>query len=148
MFAAAGSDSKLEICKRYGADEVINYNKEDIQERVKALTNGKGVDVIYDPVGGDLFKKLISSLAFSGRIVVVGFASGKIPSVETNRILLKNISVVGLHWGAYSIHDPKEMVTMTQKCHEMFLSGAYLAEAALESDSLCSYRSAQARCFP
>jgi NADPH:quinone reductase len=92
-------------------------------ERVKQLTDGKGVDVIYDPVGGDLFKKLISCLAFSGRIIVVGFASGKIPSVETNRILLKNISVVGLHWGAYSIHDPDEMTKMTDECHNLYKKG-------------------------
>lgn len=132
VIAAAGSDEKLQVCKEYGADCTINYSKEDILERVKELTDGRGVDVIYDPVGGDLFKKLISCLAFSGRIIVVGFASGKIPSVETNRILLKNIAVVGLHWGAYALHDPKEMAKMTEECHNLYRKGTLATFVALQ----------------
>lgn len=101
VIACAGDKRKLDICKREGADHVINYKTEELVERVKALTNGNGADVIYDPVGGDLFDQVKRCIAWGGRLVVIGFAGGKIPSIELNRILLKNMSVLGLAWGQY-----------------------------------------------
>jgi NADPH2:quinone reductase len=89
-----------------GADVLIDYQRESFVERVKDATGGKGADVIYDPVGGDIFDQSLKAIAWSGRLLVIGFASGRIPEVKANRILLKNISVVGLHWGAYAQHEP------------------------------------------
>lgn len=106
VIATAGTSEKLEIARIAGADEVINYRTEDWVERVKALTGGRGADVIYDPVGGDIFDGSSKCIAFEGRLLVVGFAGGRIADIATNRILLKNIAVVGVHWGLYSEHDP------------------------------------------
>src|SRR5262249_61934054 len=83
------------------ADVLIDYRSEDWVERVKAATNGEGADGIYDPVGGDVFDGSTRCLAFAGRLLVIGFAGGRIPSIAANRILLKNVSVVGVHWGLY-----------------------------------------------
>jgi NADPH2:quinone reductase len=107
VIATAGSAAKLEVCKEAGADEVIDYSKQDFVEEVKRLTDGHGADVIYDPVGGDVFDKSTKCIAWEGRLVVIGFASGRIPSIAANRILLKNISIVGLQWGAYKFQNPK-----------------------------------------
>ncbi|MEM7467659.1 MAG: NADPH:quinone oxidoreductase family protein [Pseudomonadota bacterium] len=109
VIAAAGSDEKLEICKASGADHLINYKNDDIIERVKALTNGRGADVIYDPVGGDMFDQVKRCINWEGRIVIIGFASGRIPSIECNRLLLKNMSVTGLAWGQYMERDPAKV---------------------------------------
>jgi NADPH2:quinone reductase len=106
VIATAGSDVKLDICRQCGADHVINYEKDDIVQSVKDLTDGKGADVIYDPVGGDVFDKSSKCINWNGRIVIVGFTSGRIAEIKTNRILLKNMSVTGLFWGAYRIHQP------------------------------------------
>jgi len=112
VIATASSDEKLAVCRRAGADEVINYKETDFVQAVKDLTDGKGADVIYDPVGGDVFDKSSRCIAFSGRLLVIGFASGRIPEIAANRILLKNISVVGLHWGNYYEKAP-ELVQQT-----------------------------------
>ncbi len=106
VIASAGSADKLDIARAAGAEVLINYRREDWVERVKAETGGAGADVIYDPVGGDTFDGSTKCVAFQGRILVVGFAGGRIADVATNRILLKNISVVGVHWGLYSERDP------------------------------------------
>lgn len=100
VIAAASSDEKLALCKRNGADEVVNYSTENLKERVKALTGGQGADVIYDPVGGELFQQCLSAVNWNGRILVIGFASGDIPSAAVNRTLLKSSSIVGVFWGA------------------------------------------------
>lgn len=101
VIATAGVDEKLEIARQSGAEVLINYQTEDWVERVKAVTGGEGADVIYDPVGGDVFDGSTRCIAFEGRLLVIGFAGGRIPSIAANRILLKNISVVGVHWGLY-----------------------------------------------
>lgn len=101
VIACAGDAKKLAVCRDNGADEVIDYRNEDLVERVKALTNGHGADVIYDPVGGQIFDQVKRCVAWDGRIVVIGFAGGSIPQIELNRILLKNMAVVGLAWGQY-----------------------------------------------
>ena len=105
VIAAAGSDEKLALAARRGADHLVNYRSEDLRERVKALTEGRGADVIYDPVGGDLFDASMRCIAWNGRLLVVGFASGRIAEARTNIILLKEISVVGVAWGAFAHRD-------------------------------------------
>jgi len=106
VIATAGGRDKLEVARESGADVLVDYNEEDFAERVKEATGGRGADVIYDSVGGDVFERSLKCIAWNGRLLVIGFASGKIPSVAANRILLKNISVVGLHWGAYARYEP------------------------------------------
>jgi NADPH2:quinone reductase len=101
VIATAGTDAKLEIARQSGADVLVDYRTEDWVERVKRVTDGHGADVIYDPVGGDVFDGSSKCIAFEGRLLVVGFAGGRIPSIAANRILLKNMSVVGVHWGMY-----------------------------------------------
>jgi NADPH2:quinone reductase len=107
VIATAGADDKLEVCRQAGADHVINYKDEDFAGVVGKLTGGKGANVVYDPVGGDVFDKSLKCIAWEGRILVIGFASGRIPEVPANKILLKNISIIGLHWGAYAHHAPE-----------------------------------------
>lgn len=101
VIATAGSADKLEIARQSGADELLDYRKDDWIERVKAITGGRGADVIYDPVGGDVFDGSGRCIAWEGRLLVIGFAGGRIPAMPANRILLKNMSVVGVHWGQY-----------------------------------------------
>ena len=106
VVATAGSPEKLEVARVSGADVLVNYRTEDWVERVKKETDGRGADVIYDPVGGDVFDGSTRCIAFEGRLLVIGFTSGRIADVATNRVLLKNISIVGVHWGLYSERDP------------------------------------------
>ncbi|WP_236827787.1 MULTISPECIES: NADPH:quinone oxidoreductase family protein [unclassified Blastococcus] len=106
VIATAGGARKTEVCKQLGADHVIDYTTEDFVPIVKEVTGGRGADVVYDPVGGDVFDKSRKCIAFEGRIVVVGFTSGRIPEAPANHLLVKNYSVVGLHWGLYRKHDP------------------------------------------
>ncbi|KAK9406134.1 quinone oxidoreductase-like 2 [Crotalus adamanteus] len=99
VIAAAGSDSKCRLAIQKGAVESVNYSEASLKEEVKKLTANKGVDVVIDTVGGDIFKQALHSLAFECRIVVVGFAGGTIPSIPANILLLKNISALGIFWG-------------------------------------------------
>ena len=101
VIATAGTQEKLEVARQAGADVLIDYRTEDWVERVKAVTGGEGADVIYDPVGGDVFDGSTKCIAFEGRLLTIGFAGGRIPTLAINRVLLKNISVVGVHWGYY-----------------------------------------------
>jgi len=103
---AAGGADKLEIVRRVGADVALDYRSGDWVEQVKEATGGRGADVIYDSVGGDVTDASLKCIAWNGRLLVIGFASGKIPEVKLNRVLLKNISLVGLHWGAHVMHEP------------------------------------------
>ncbi len=105
VIATAGGPEKLEVARKAGAEVLIDYAKEDFVERVRQATDGRGADVIYDSVGGDIFDKSLKCIAWNGRLLVVGFASGRIPEAKANRILLKNISLVGIHWGAYAIYE-------------------------------------------
>ncbi len=107
VIAAASSDEKLELCKAFGADAVINYATEDLKERVKALTGGRGADVIYDPVGDRYAEPAFRSIAWNGRYLVIGFAAGKIPALPLNLPLIKGASIVGVFWGAFTQAEPK-----------------------------------------
>jgi NADPH2:quinone reductase len=106
VIATAGGERKTQVCKDLGADVVIDYLAEDFVPVVKEATGGRGADVVYDPVGGDVFDKSRKCIAFEGRLVVVGFTSGRIPEAPANHLLVKNYSVVGLHWGLYRQMDP------------------------------------------
>ena len=106
VIATAGGERKVQVCRDLGADHVVDYTSEDFVAVVKEVTGGHGADIVYDPVGGDVFDRSRRCVAFEGRIVVVGFTSGRIPEAPANHVLVKNYSVVGLHWGLYRKHDP------------------------------------------
>jgi len=108
VIAAASSDEKLAVCKAMGADHIINYKTEDLRARIKEITNDKGVDIIYDPIGGPLAEQALRSIAWRGRYLVVGFASGEIPSFAANLPLLKGASIVGVFWGSFAEREPKQ----------------------------------------
>jgi NADPH:quinone reductase len=106
VIAAAGGPDKLAVAREHGADELIDYRTESIRDRVRELTGGLGVDVVYDPVGGDAFDQALRAVNWEARMLVIGFASGRIQSVPANLILVKNISVIGVVWGAQAERDP------------------------------------------
>ncbi|WP_394237229.1 NADPH:quinone oxidoreductase family protein [Pseudomonas anguilliseptica] len=108
VIAAASSAEKLEVATAAGADELINYSESNLKDEVKRLTGGQGADVIYDPVGGDLFDAAIRSIAWNGRLLVVGFASGRIPELPVNLTLLKGAAVVGVFWGSFAQRQPQD----------------------------------------
>lgn len=107
VIACASSGEKLAFCKSLGADELVNYENTDLKETFKALTKGKGVDVIYDPVGGALSEPALRSIAWGGRFLVIGFAAGEIPKIALNLILLKGCDVQGVFWGAHVEKEPE-----------------------------------------
>ncbi len=106
VIACAGGPEKLAVAQQHGADHLIDYSREDIRERVKAITGGRGVDVVYDPVGGDAFDASLRSIAWGGRVIIIGFASGRIPQAPANILLVKNIDVIGFYWGSYQSRKP------------------------------------------
>ena len=107
VIATAGSDAKVEVCRQLGADHALNYKTQDFVEEVKKITGGRGANVVFDPIGGDVYDRSTKCIAFEGRIVIVGFTSGRIPQAATNHVLIKNYSVVGLHWGLYTRRAPQ-----------------------------------------
>jgi NADPH2:quinone reductase len=107
VIATASTPEKLALAKQYGADHLINYTKENFRDRVKEITGGKGADVIYDPVGGDVFDQSLHCINWEGRYLVIGFASGRIPDAPANLALVKNFSIVGVFLGAYAQRDPE-----------------------------------------
>jgi len=108
VIAAASSAEKLAVAKAAGADELIDYSQGSLREEIKRLTGGQGVDVIYDPVGGELFEQAVRGLAWNGRLLVVGFASGSIPQLAANLVLLKGAAVLGVFWGAFAQRQPED----------------------------------------
>lgn len=112
VIAAASSDEKLAAARTHGADETINYLSADLRESIKALTAGKGADVIYDPVGGPLTEAALRSIAWRGRLLVVGFAQGEIPAIPANLLLLKGAAAVGVFWGDFAKREPKANAAM------------------------------------
>lgn len=108
IVAAASSDEKLEVCKAHGADILINYSTQDLRQTVKIATDGKGPDVIYDPVGGDYTEPAFRTIAWRGRYVIIGFANGEIPKLALNLPLLKGASLVGVFWGEFTRREPEE----------------------------------------
>ena len=123
VIATAGSDEKVAVCRELGADHAINYKTQDFVEEVKKLTEGRGADVIYDPVGGDVYDRSTKCIAFEGRIVIVGFTSGRIPQAAANHVLVKNYSVVGLHWGLYSKRAPELIPLAAKELADLYETG-------------------------
>ncbi len=107
VIAAASTEEKLAICRQHGADDAINYSSEDLKERIKALTNGQGVDVIVDPVGGPYSEPALRGMAWNGRFLVIGFTAGDIPRIPLNLALLKGCSIVGVFWGSFAAREPQ-----------------------------------------
>ena len=106
VIAAASSPEKLDAARRAGADELIDYSQADLREAVKAMTDGRGVDVVYDPVGGQYTAAALRTLGWRGRLLVIGFAAGDIPQIPANLLLLKEVSAVGVYWGEFAKRDP------------------------------------------
>lgn len=123
VIATAGGSEKGEICRRLGADEVVDYNDADFVEVVKKVTGGRGADVVFDPVGGDVFDRSRRCVAFEGRLLVVGFASGRIADAPTNHLLVKNYSVVGLHWGLYRRTMPELVWRINRELMRLYEEG-------------------------
>src|SRR5919112_5626276 len=123
VIATAGGAHKTQVCRELGADHVIDYTAEDFVPVVKELTGGEGADVVYDPVGGDVFDRSRRCIAFEGRLVVVGFTSGRIPEAPANHVLIKNYSVVGLHWGLYATHEPAVFGTVHEELTRLYEDG-------------------------
>jgi NADPH2:quinone reductase len=123
VIAAASSDAKLELARRLGADHVVNYATEDLRERLKEITGGKGVDVVYDPVGGGLAEQALRAMAWKGRYLVIGFASGEIPRVPLNLPLLKGCSIVGVFWGSFAQRERDVQIRNVMELWQMFDAG-------------------------
>ena len=123
VIAAASTDEKCALCKRLGADHVINYRVEPLREQLKALTGGRGPDVVYDPVGGDMAEPAFRSIAWRGRYLVVGFAAGPIPSLPLNLPLLKGASLVGVFWGDFARREPQANDAMMQELVRWYQQG-------------------------
>jgi NADPH2:quinone reductase len=123
VIAAASSGEKLAFAREAGADETINYSEQPLKETVKEMTGGKGVDVVYDPVGGELAQQALRSLAWHGRYLVIGFACGDIPKFPINIALLKEASIIGVWWGAWSQHNPKDSLNNMLELAAMVAKG-------------------------
>jgi NADPH:quinone reductase len=123
VIAAASTQEKCALCTSIGADATINYSTENLREAVKALTNGKGPDVIYDPVGGDFAEPAFRSIAWRGRYLVVGFASGPIPALPFNLALLKGASIVGVFWGDFAKREPQANGAMMMELAQWYGQG-------------------------
>jgi NADPH:quinone reductase len=123
VIACASTDDKLAVCRAHGADETINYASDDLRERIKQLTGGNGVDVVYDPVGGSYTEPALRSLAWRGRLLVVGFAAGEIPKIPLNLTLLKGCSIVGVFWGEFTRREPTRFAEEMQQLGRWFLEG-------------------------
>jgi NADPH2:quinone reductase len=145
VIAAASSAEKLEVARSLGADHLINYAADDLRERIKDITGGKGVDVVYDPVGGPYTEPAVRSLAWKGRFLVVGFAAGEIPKIAVNLLLLKGAALVGVFFGAFARHEPKVQLQNVRELWALFEAGTLkpvvgqvypLAQAVLAFEAL------------
>jgi len=123
VIACASTDDKLAVCKEHGADATINYAAEDLRERIKALTDGRGVDVVYDAVGGPYTEAAFRSIAWRGRLLVVGFAAGDIPKLPLNLALLKGAAVVGVFWGDFARREPKQFAESVRQLGAWYREG-------------------------
>jgi NADPH2:quinone reductase len=123
VIACAGSAKKLAIARQHGADHLIDYTREDLRERVKAITGGRGADVIYDPVGGDVFDACMRSISWGGRIIIIGFAAGRISQIPANLVLVKNIDIIGFYWGSYQKQKPDMLRRSFQQLFHWFEEG-------------------------
>ena len=123
VIAAASSDDKLELCRKVGADDTVNYSTENLKDRINELTGGKGADVVYDPVGGPYTEPAVRALAWRGRLLIIGFAAGDIPKIPLNLALLKERSLIGVYWGDSTKHDPAGHLANLHQLHEWFAAG-------------------------
>jgi NADPH2:quinone reductase len=124
VIATAGTQHKLEVAKAFGADHAVDYNDPAWPDLVKKLTpNGRGVDIVYDPVG--MIDKSTKCIRWNGRLLVIGFVAGAIEKVAMNKVLLKNISIVGLHWGAYAINEPERIDEVWQGIFKLIDEGKF-----------------------
>jgi NADPH2:quinone reductase len=123
VIATAGNADKLAIAKHHGADHLIDYSREDIRERVRTLTEGRGADVVYDPVGGDAFDASLRAIAWEGRIIVIGFAGGRVPQIPANLVLVKNCDIIGFYWGSYRKRKPALVRDSYQQLFRWFVEG-------------------------
>jgi len=123
VVAAASTKEKLALCKAHGADELINYNEEDLKSRIKELTDGKGADVVYDPVGGSYSEAALRAMTFNGRFLVVGFAAGDIPKIPLNLPLLKSCQIVGVFWGTFAQQFPNQNMANSMQLIQWYAGG-------------------------
>ena len=123
VIATASREDKLQVARQHGADHLIDLSREDLRTRIKELTGGRGADVIYDPVGGELFSASLRSIACEGRLLIIGFASGEVPQIPANHLLVKNVDVIGLNWPAYAEHHPQTMRESLQTLLQWYLAG-------------------------
>jgi NADPH:quinone reductase len=123
VIACASTDDKLAVCREHGADDTINYATEDLRERIKAITGGKGADVVYDPVGGSYTELALRSIAWRGRLLVVGFAAGDIPKIPLNLTLLKGCAIIGVFWGEFTRREPERFLAAMDKLGRWFAAG-------------------------
>jgi NADPH:quinone reductase len=123
VIASVGSPEKADVARSLGADLVVPHRDEDLVQAVKDFTGGHGADVVFDPVGGDAFERSTKCVAFEGRIVIVGFTSGQIPQARANHVLVKNYSVVGLHWGLYSERRPELIDACAEELFRLYAGG-------------------------
>jgi NADPH2:quinone reductase len=134
VIACANGPQKLAIAQEHGADHLIDYSKEDIRERVKAITGGRGADVVYDPVGGDAFDASLRCIAWGGRLIVIGFASGRIPQAPANILLVKNIDVIGFYWGSYQARKPQLLRDSYTKLFQWYKEGKLKPHTSAQMD--------------
>ena len=131
VIACASSAGKLAVCRDRGADDVIDYATEDLRERVKTLTRGRGVDVIVDPVGGPITEAALRSIAWRGRLLVIGFAEGTIPRIPLNLVLLKGCSLVGVFWGDFTRREPRAFAASVEQLCEWYAQGTITPHISL-----------------
>ncbi len=141
VIAAASTGEKLAYAESKGADLVLNYQEEDLKERVREMTGGRGADVVYDPVGGDYSEPAVRATGWNGRYLVIGFASGQIPSIPLNLPLLKGVSIVGVFWGSWATRDPEASHQNFRELFEMVDDGRIEPEAT-EVYDLADYEEA------
>jgi len=153
VIAAASTAEKLDLCRRLGADECINYREQNLRDELKRLTGGQGVDVVMDPVGGDLAEQALRSMAWRGRYLVVGFTDGQIPRLPLNLVLLKGCAIVGVFWGDFIRREPaaaaqdlNDLVAMYRdKRIEPLISGRYTLQDAPQAIAALAERRAQGK---
>jgi len=123
VIACASTDDKLALCRAHGADDTINYARDDLRARIRDLTGGRGVDVVYDPVGGSYTEPALRSIAWRGRLLVVGFAAGDIPRIPLNLPLLKGCAIIGVFWGDFVRREPERVAESLRQLTQWFAEG-------------------------
>ena len=123
VIAAASSEEKLAVCRQVGADDTINYSTENLKDRINELTDGKGADVVYDPVGGSYTEQALRAIKWRGKLLVIGFAAGDIPRIPLNLALLKERQILGVYWGDSTKHDPEGHQANLRQLENWFVQG-------------------------